>query len=107
VLGWPVDDEELRPVTAAGGACVRFLVPAAGLLEDVTGVDDAASRTGVVWVRVYREPGAVLGPLRRGSDRTGAVLAVGATREEAVQRAGRAAETVRFVVANAPAEAAV
>ena len=34
-------------------------------------------------------PGTCSGPLRRGSDRAGAVLATGATREEAVERAGR------------------
>ena len=49
----------------------------------------------------------MLGPLRRGSDRVGAVLATGATREEAVERAGRAADCVRFVVSNAPAQAVV
>jgi biotin carboxylase len=107
VLGQPVDDEELRPVTAAGGACVRFLVPEPGVLQEVVGAGDARAEDGVVWVRVYREPGAVLGQLRRGSDRVGAVLAVGDTRDEAVERAGRAAETVRFVVAHAPAEALV
>ena len=31
-------------------------------------------------IRVYREPGYVFAPLRRGADRAGAVLAVGATR---------------------------
>ena len=29
------------------------------------------------WVRVYRRPGHVFGPLRRGADRAGAVLATG------------------------------
>jgi biotin carboxylase len=106
-LGEPVENESLRPVQRAGGACIRFLVAEAGALQEVTGVDEAAALDGVAWVRVYREPGVVLGPLRRGSDRVGAVLAVGGTREEAVERAGRAAETVRFVVANAPAEAVV
>jgi biotin carboxylase len=106
-LGEPVDEEQLRPVRQAGGACVRFLLPEPGLLEAVSGVEDAAEQEGVVWVRVYREPGVVLGPLRRGSDRVGAVLAVGETREEAAGRAARAAETVRFVVAHVPAEAVV
>jgi hypothetical protein len=49
----------------------------------------------------------VLGPLRRGSDRVGAVLALGASREEAVVRAGRAADCVRFVVDDVPAKAVV
>ena len=106
-LGEPVDEERLRPGDGTGGACVRFLVPEPGVLEEVTGVSAAELVEGVVWVRIYPEPGATLGPLRRGSDRVGAVLAVGASREEAVERAGRAAESVRFVVANAPAEAVV
>jgi hypothetical protein len=48
---------------------------------------------------------AVLGPLRRGSDRVGAVLAVGASR--AGGRALAARDCVRFVVADVPAEAVV
>ena len=39
---------------------------------------------GVVSTRIYREPGHVFGPLRRPSDRAGAVLAAGATPEEAL-----------------------
>ena len=94
--------EPSRPVGAAGGACVRFLVADPGTLREVDGVDEAAAVDGVFWVRVYREPGAILGPLRRGSDRVGAVLAVGGSRDEAVERAERAADCVRFVTADAP-----
>jgi len=42
-------------------------------------------------------------PLRRGSDRAGALLVVGLTRDEAVTRAEAAAERVRFVTADAGA----
>jgi biotin carboxylase len=103
-LGEPVSAEQLRPVAAAGGAVVRFLVPellAAAQLRHVVGVEEAEAMPGVVWVRVYRAPGALLGPLRRGSDRVGAVLAVGETREEALERADRAADCVRLVTADA------
>jgi biotin carboxylase len=89
-------------VGAAGGACVRFFVAEPGVLREVDGVDEAEAVEGVRWVRVYREPGALLGPLRRGSDRVGAVLAVGGSRDEAVERADRAADCVRFVTADAP-----
>jgi biotin carboxylase len=106
-FGEPVDDEQLRPVQQAGGGCTRFLVPAPGALVEVEGLDEAAAVEGVQWVRIYPEPGAVLGPLRRGSDRAGAVLATGTTREQAVERAGRAADCVRFVVDDVPAEAVV
>jgi biotin carboxylase len=106
-LGEPVDDEQLRPVQQAGGGCTRFLVPEPGTLVEVEGVDHACAVEGVHWVRIYQEPGAVLGPLRRGSDRVGAVLAIGSSREQAVASAGRAADCVRFVVADVPAEAVV
>jgi biotin carboxylase len=106
-FGDPVDDEQLRPVQQAGGGCTRFLVPDPGTLVEVEGMGRAAAVEGVRWVRIYPEPGAVLGPLRRGSDRVGAVLAIGASREQAVACAGRAADCVRFVVADVPAEAVV
>jgi biotin carboxylase len=106
-LGEPVEEEQLRPVQRAGGGCTRFLVPEPGTLVEVEGVEAAGAVDGVERVRVYPEPGAVLGPLRRGSDRVGAVLAVGSSRDEAVARAGRAADCVRFVVADVPAEAVV
>jgi biotin carboxylase len=106
-LGEPIDGERLRPVQQAGGACTRFLVPEPGTLVEVEGVEEAKALEGAVWVRVYPEPGARLGPLRRGSDRVGAVLALGASREEAVVRAGRAADCVRFVVDDVPAKAVI
>ena len=106
-LGEPVDDEQLRPVQQAGGGCTQFLLPEPGTLVEVEGVDEAAAVDGVRSVRIYPEPGDVLAPLRRGSDRVGAVLAVGASREQAVASAGRAAHCVRFVVADVPAEAVI
>jgi biotin carboxylase len=98
--------EEVAPVEPAprvGGACVRFLVAPPGILETVDGREEAESVEGVEWVRVYRAPGYVLVPLRRGADRAGAILAVGSSREEALARADRAAERVRFVTADAEA----
>jgi biotin carboxylase len=86
-----------------GGACVLFLVAPPGHLREVTGVERAAAVEGVRWVRIYRRPGWRLGPLLRGSDRAGAVLAVGASRDDAVERARRAAQAVRFHVDADPA----
>jgi hypothetical protein len=81
-----------------GGAAVVFLVPPAGRLLDVEGVERAVALDGLRWVRVYRRPGYVFGPLRRGSDRAGAVLAIGRDRAEALERGRRAADAVRFRV---------
>jgi biotin carboxylase len=101
-FGDDVAEADLVPTTtSAPGACVRFLVAPEGTLEAIEGVDDAESSDGVVWVRTYREPGALLGALRHGSDRAGAVLAIGRSRAEALARGERAAGRVRFRLVDA------
>jgi biotin carboxylase len=103
-LGEDVGDEPTR-FERAGGACVRFLVAEPGELRAVRGLVEAEAVDGVLLVSVYRRPGHVFGPLRRGADRAGAVIAVGADRGEALARAGQAAALVRLETA--PAEALV
>jgi hypothetical protein len=61
-------------------------------------VDVPSGLEGVERVRIYREPGFVFTPLRRGSDRAGAVLAVGDSREQALARGDRAAASIAFRV---------
>ena len=81
-----------------GGACVLFLVAPEGELRAVEGREEAHAVAGVLDVRIYREPGHSFGPLLRGADRAGAVIAVGDSREEALERARTAANEIRFVV---------
>ena len=84
-------------------AVVLFLVPPEGVLRAVHGVDHTAAVEGVRWARIYRRAGWRFGPLLRGADRAGAILAVGSSRDDALARARRAAEAVRFEVdADAP-----
>lgn len=93
----------LQALPSAGGAAVAFMVPPVGRLLGIAGIEGAEAVEGVEWVRVYRRPGHVFGPLRRGTDRAGAVLATGDGREDAHERARRAAHAVRFRVdADAP-----
>jgi biotin carboxylase len=99
-LGEPVEIPEPRP---AGGACVRFLVPPEGTLEEVEGVKDALAVEGVLDARVYRHPGWRFGPFRRGNDRAGFVLARGESRDDALARADRAADLIRLRTADAEA----
>lgn len=99
-LGEPVMPIEPEP---RGGACIRFLVAPPGVLQELKGIEEAEAVDGIEWVRVYREPGYVFVPLRRGADRAGAILAVGGSAGEALARADRAAERVRFVTADAEA----
>ena len=82
-----------------GGACVLFLVAPEGVLRAVEGREEAHAVEGVLDVRIYREPGHVFGPLRHGADRAGAVIAVGDSRDDALERARRAADAIRFLVA--------
>lgn len=103
-LAAPAMSEGLTPDHGpGGGACVRFLVAPEGVLRSVDGVEEAAGVEGVRWVRLYRRTGHRFGALRRGADRAGAILAVGATREQALERAARAAQAVRFRVDVDPA----
>jgi biotin carboxylase len=81
-----------------GGACVVFLVAPEGKLVDTQGLEAARALEGVLDVRLYRQPGFVLGPLLRGADRAGAVIAVGDSRDDALARARAAANEIRFVV---------
>lgn len=100
-LGDPCDN--VAQGERVGGACVVFLVAPEGVLRAVEGVEAAERFEGVEWVRTYRQPGWRFGPLRRGADRAGAILATGADRDDALARARRAAETVRFLVDATPA----
>jgi biotin carboxylase len=84
------------PAPRVGGACIRFLVAPAGELSGVRGLEEAEAVEGVRWTRIYRRPGHVFGPLRIGSDRAGALLAVGASRDEALASAAAAAARIRF-----------
>ncbi len=89
--------EPLEP-TGRLGVSVCFLVAPGGVLTRVEGIDAARATVGVRWVRLYRRPGWRFVPLRTGPDRAGAVMAVGANREEARARARRAVQAVRFHV---------
>ena len=62
------------------------------------GSKEAFAVDGVRGIRVYRQPGHVFGPLRSGSDRAGAILAVGDSPEDALARADARSSLVRFEV---------
>jgi biotin carboxylase len=97
-LGEDVLSTALSPVAKVGGACVRFLVAPPGQLREVIGVEEAFALEGIRGIRIYRRPGHRFGELRRGADRAGAVLAVGESRQEALERADRAEAMIRFEV---------
>jgi biotin carboxylase len=83
-----------------GAAVTRFLIAPEGRIESV---DVPEQLDGVVRVRIYRDRGYVVGPLRRATDRAGAILVVGETRAEVLALADAAAERIRFVTSAAGA----
>jgi biotin carboxylase len=99
-LGEPSSPSGSDPqaLSSVGGACVIFLVAPEGVLRATEGIEEAEAVEGVRWVRTYRQPGWYFGPLRRGADRAGAILATGDDRADALTRAHRAAQAVRFLV---------
>jgi hypothetical protein len=56
-------------------------------------------------IRIYRKPGHVFRALRRASDRAGAILATGETRDDALAAAARAEAKIRFVTGRVEAVA--
>ena len=84
--------------TRERAAVVRFLVAPPGRLTRVDGLDEARALPGVELAFAYRGPGARIGPLLRGPDRAGFVLATGATRADAEATARTAEAAIRFVV---------
>jgi biotin carboxylase len=95
-LGGQVRPQDLAPVARVGGGCVRFLTAPPGELRDVSGLEEAFELDGVKGIRLYRKRGHRFGPLLRGADRAGAVLAVGQGRDDALAHADRAVALVRF-----------
>jgi carbamoylphosphate synthase large subunit len=87
-LGRAIAPRRLRTRRRAGGACVRFL---AGRGE-ADGLERAEALPGIEWARVYG-----------GSERAGAVLALGDSREQALARATQGAECIRFRAVDAHA----
>jgi biotin carboxylase len=104
-LGEQVRAQELAPTHGVGAACVRFLVAPRGELSEVRGVEQAFEVEGVRGIRIYRKPGHRFKELRRASDRAGAILATGATRDDALDAAEAAAARIRFVTRAAEAVA--
>jgi biotin carboxylase len=96
-LGDRVQPQALAVTSGVDAACVRFLVAPAGELRAVHGLEEAYELVGVRGIRIYRKAGHVFRPLRRASDRAGAVLAIGTTPKDALANAERAAARIRFV----------
>lgn len=97
------------PARAERAASVQFLVGEPGILEEVTGLEEARALPGVTSCAVAMSPGDRVPEVRSSWDRLGSALAVGATPAEAAARAQAALDrltvsiTSDAVVAGVPA----
>ncbi|WP_408070031.1 ATP-grasp domain-containing protein [Butyrivibrio sp. JL13D10] len=86
------------------GAAIRFLYSAKagdrteGVIESVSGVEEAKSMPGVTEVCIYKAVGDRAGSLKNSGDRWGHVIATGKNAEEASKNAEKAAENIQFVI---------
>ncbi|POX59782.1 biotin carboxylase [Streptomyces sp. Ru62] len=86
------------PEKAPGAAAIRFLHTGAGVVEDVSGLDEARALPGVQACSVTVEPGAEVRELRSSWDRVGSVVTEAETGAEAVAAAWRALDTIQIKV---------
>jgi biotin carboxylase len=100
-LGETVDVEEMKPRWSQA-VVQRFLFPTPGTVLSVQGTMEAGVGDGIALLDVRAVPGAVVQPVTSHAARSGVVIAVGETREEATVRADAAASRVRIVTSPAP-----
>lgn len=87
-----------RVAPAAQAAAIRFFAHENTVVRAIGGPDEARGLPGVVTVHIRASVGQQLGRLAGSDSRQGYVLATGANRREAVDRAEAAYRAVRFVV---------
>jgi biotin carboxylase len=95
LAGLPLDPPEHRGPARAAATWFKTARP--GVVTEVTGWQAAAASPGVVTAAPEVAPGDTVTPLRGSDDRCGAVIAVGATPDEALDRARAALSLVRIV----------
>jgi biotin carboxylase len=85
-LGEEPKTEDLRP-TRSSGVAQRWLFPDPGRVCRVTGADAVAARPEIALCEVRVRAGDLIRPVSDHTSRAGVVIATGATREHAVERA--------------------
>jgi biotin carboxylase len=93
--GWPVARPDVS-TSSQRAACYRFLRAPQGILCGISGVDQARRCPLIHEVGFSVAPGQRLGPVTDGATRPGWIVALGASRDEVVKAAERAAERIRF-----------
>ncbi len=94
-LGEPVRAADLVP-RFEHCVCQRYLFPRAGRVSRIAGEEEARRQRGIVFCQVRVRIGSVVGPMNCHPARAGMIIAVGESREQAIQRARAAVETIEI-----------
>lgn len=94
-LGEPVQPADLIP-RFQHCVCQRYLFPRAGRVVRIAGEEETRKQRGIVFCQVRVTVGSVVGPMNCHPARAGMVIAVGESREQAVQGARTAVETIKI-----------
>ena len=97
-LGEEVNLKELEPKYERGVA-ERTILPDPGKVVSIKGVEEAKGMEGIY--KVYIKPeikiGSFIEPIKNNADKIGYVIALGKTREQAVQRAEQAVQMIGII----------
>jgi len=82
------------------GVAERFIFPDSGKIKNITGINKAKKIEGIYEVVIddMIKVGNIISPVRNHTDRHGYVIAVGNTREIAIERAEKAVNSIKIEV---------
>lgn len=94
-LGEKPAPEELMP-TERNGVAIRYLTPEPGTVKNISGVEDAELLPGVIFADVDIEIGEQVQQVTNHTKRAGIVLTVGKDRQDALNTALQAIDTIKI-----------
>lgn len=97
-VGWPcgIIEPPVHVSEAPRGAAIRYFTPPPGVVKKISGVEFAKIEPGVVALHLPLRAGSVIRPVRQSTDRSGYVIAMASTAQEAARICQRVIEMVRI-----------
>lgn len=89
-------EPNLNPVEEKHGVCIRYFTPKPGRLISFTGFEPF-SDSHIYQMELYRRPGDIIPEVKSSLDRSGHVIVIAPTAQEAICKADKIIEEVKFV----------
>ena len=91
------EPKQLTPICNRG-ANYHFLTPESGTLKEVSGMDDLLNMPGILDAEFFKKPGEFIPEVKVGTERSGFIIAVGETREEAYRNGVEAEKKLQITL---------